>query len=227
MKPIIGVIGRLDTIEEKYTTFCMYENIRRAIVCGGGIPLLIVPTNSIKYFESIPSEECSLSDLDKEDLRRMVDLCSGILIPGTNRLMEYDKYIYEYSYSKNLPILGICGGMQLFGIINGHKEYLSEIKTNINHNMPGVEKAHSISVIPNTRLNEMLNKEKIVVNSRHKMALANSGEFIISATSDDGTIEALEHPTKPIIGVQWHPEVLIENDENSKQLFKQFIRMCK
>lgn len=66
------------------------------------------------------------------------------------------------------------------------------------------------------------------MNSFHHQAIKKlADDFKISALSKDGVIEAIEHKNKPIFGVQWHPEMLLsENEENALLLMKRFIRYC-
>lgn len=69
--------------------------------------------------------------------------------------------------------------------------------------------------------------EKIVgksanVNSYHHQAVKAIPEgWRVSAVSPDGIIESIEYPGQPIFSVQWHPEVL--GDENSARLFTAFV----
>lgn len=74
----------------------------------------------------------------------------------------------------------------------------------------------------NSKLYEILSSEKIKVNSRHRKCIKET-KLDCVAYSEDGIIEALEDKKKRFfIGVQWHPECLI-NDEFSKKLFDAFI----
>ena len=85
---------------------------------------------------------------------------------------------------------------------------------------------HYINIVPNTLLFKILKEKRILVNSRHYDCLKWTN-LKISAVSDDGIIEAIENEKqKFFLGVQWHPETLIDIDSNSYQLFKYFIDIC-
>lgn len=227
-KPIIGIVGRSDTSSEDYNIICCFENIRRSIIKHGGIPILILPNQNLDYEPSIPKEIDRLTLSEKEDLKKAVDLCDGIVMPGTYKLFEYDRFIYEYSLSKDIPILGICGGMQLMGIVdNNEKEILVKNDTNLKHFQKGIKYVHKINIIEDTLLSKIINKKEIEINSRHNYHLSKVNKLKVSAYSEDGFIEAIEMTNKRfVLGVQWHPESMLEYDENSNKIFKSFIDSC-
>lgn len=84
-----------------------------------------------------------------------------------------------------------------------------------NHDLK--DKLHRIYVKDDTFLNSVY-KGNTNVNSYHKQSIKNvANQFIISAKSDDGTIEAIEKGN--IIAVQWHPEEM-----NDILFFEKFIK---
>ena len=227
-KPIIGIVGRSDISSEDYNIICCFENVRRSIIKHGGIPILILPNQDLDYEPSIPKEIDRLTQNEKEDLKKVINLCDGIVIPGTYKLFEYDRFIYEYALSKDIPILGICGGMQLMGLVdNVDKEILVKNNTNLSHFQKNVKYVHEINVIENTLLSKIINKKQIEINSRHNYHLNKANNLKVSAYSEDGLIEAVELSNKKfVLGVQWHPEAMLEYDENSNEIFKSFVRSC-
>ena len=68
------------------------------------------------------------------------------------------------------------------------------------------------------------------MNSNHHQAVKNLGEGLrVVAMSPDGIVEATEttNPTRFLVGVQWHPERLIETGPNKAKLFEAFIEAAK
>ena len=66
------------------------------------------------------------------------------------------------------------------------------------------------------------------VNSRHNYHVVDIGNYNVSAYSEDGYIEAIEYPNKKfVVGVQWHPEDMIDFDKNELNLIKYFIETTK
>lgn len=149
--------------------------------------------------------------------------------------MKEERTIFEYKLiesclKNNKPLLAICGGEQLLNVVMGgtlFQDINEEVETNIEHEQknPRNEGSHSIEIVNNTKLAGIVKTNKIFVNSAHHQAVKKVGkDLIVNANSDDGIIEGIEHKNlKFCIGVQWHPEFLIQkSDEN---LFSALIKV--
>lgn len=216
-KPIIGVIARPYITDNNRQVLCILENIRRNILRFGGIPMIILPTKDIVY---INNKESDLTDEDKEILETQIKMCNGILMPGGDRIYYYDKFICNKVNELDMPLLGICMGMQVMCNYNNNN-------TNIKiegHKKPDDEYVHNVKIQKDSKLYEILQEENIEVNSLHGYMVPNSGDYLTSATSNN-VIEAIEKKDKLFnIGVQWHPERT--DDEPSKKIFNAFINAC-
>lgn len=153
--------------------------------------------------------------------------CEGILITGGCDPTKYDYYILDYAIKHRLPVLGICLGMQIMGTYRNQNE-LKPIGTN-KHQKPKERYVHKVSLDPSSKLFTYFgNTREIEVNSRHVEQITTGGMFSVIGRSEDGIMEALENPTHSFqIGVQWHPESMIDYDENSRKLWKEFVKQCK
>jgi len=199
MKPIIGIITRLVLSDEKNKMYGAYEDMIKAISKNGGIPIGIFPNNT-----------------------NVISLCNGIIFQGGDYYTEYEKKYLKYTYDNDIPTLGICLGMQHMAMLFDAKEY------NINnHKEKNKKYVHKIIIDKNSKLYSIIKKEEILVNSRHTSAIKDT-KLYISGTSEDGIIESIEDNSKKFfIGLQWHPESMINYCDISNTIFKKFIDICK
>jgi putative glutamine amidotransferase len=131
------------------------------------------------------------------------------------RRHDADLLLARHVLARRLPVLGICGGLQLLVIARGGalvQDIPSEWPNAIQHSVPGDEPcSHQIAVVPGTRLHALTGQTALTVNSFHHQAAqpGRTGGLAVSAHAPDGMIEAVEDPAHPfLIGVQWHPERL-------------------
>ena len=224
-KPIIGIVSRPGGCDE-FNYLMTVESYRNAIIMSGGNPIAILPPQLLDYNEFSASELNSLSYDEKNMIVEQIKLCDGILMPGGNKRYEYDRFITQYCLDKDIPILGICLGMQLLAT-HINRDTLVFTDEEFSHSKPDVDMVHMIELDKNSILFDIIGEEEIMVNSRHRYKITETGDFSISGYSFDRVIEAIEDPTKKFaIGVQWHPENLMDT-EPSKRLFKRFIESCR
>jgi putative glutamine amidotransferase len=110
------------------------------------------------------------------------------------------------------PTLAICRGMQVLNVARGGDlhQHLPDLIGHAGHSPTVGEYAlHQVEVQPASRLAKILNGSAVDAASHHHQAIDRIGQgLVVSATADDGTIEAVEDPELAyFIGVQWHPEV--------------------
>ena len=144
-----------------------------------------------------------------------IKLCQGIIIPGGDNVHINDYLIIKYLYDNNIPVLGICLGMQLMA-----KSFSKDNEKDIDNHYSKFNYVHYIDINKDSLLFKILKKERIMVNSRHHSFISNT-KLKVNATCK-GIIEGVEASNKKFfLGVEWHPESL--NDTNSFILFKYFI----
>jgi putative glutamine amidotransferase len=239
-KPIVGIT--LDYLNDdesnRYSNFPWYalrQQYSKAILDSGGIPLFL------------PFESYSNS------VNEVIYLIDGLLIPGGdydippnmyNNEIKFDTkpaidrsnneiLILKAALDANMPVLGICHGMQLLNVFLGGDLYQSikdEIANSINHkNKMRQNPEHEIHIIPSTKLDRIAESKTHRINSNHRQAVKNLGSnLIISAISPlDGVIEAIESISHNfVLGIEWHPEIIATPDLD-KKLFSAFIDASK
>ena len=98
---------------------------------------------------------------------------------------------------------------------------------NIKNHKNKLSYSHDVILNKGSKLYNIYKKDVIKVNSRHNFILKNTN-LKITGLSGDGYIEAIEDPSKEFfLGVQWHPETMLEYDPIQNNLFKCFIKYCK
>lgn len=226
-KKIIGILGRPIKDSENENAVAIYDGFRVAVIEKNCIPFLITPPADIDYVDTLGKDIPKLTSAEEEILRQMVDMCDGLIIPGGYRWYNYDIYVLDYAISKDIPVLGICMGMQLIGSRDNNynsKECLVRNESSLEHRQVGKNYAHSVNIVPNTKLMSIINEKTLFVNSKHRYHISKVNDLVVSAYSEDGLIEAVEYPNKKfVIGVQWHPERMIKYDKAANDLFDAFI----
>ena len=156
----------------------------------------------VKLILSIGHKPLLISNLLYDDKKKTINKWlddfkpEGIIFSGGNDFGEFiirdktEEFLYYWALKKRIPILGICRGMQLIGLLNGTK--LKKIKNHINLN----------HIIVNQS-----NKKEYLKNSFHAYSLENCPkDFKITFLSKDGEIEGIVHKKENITGIMWHPE---------------------
>jgi hypothetical protein len=178
--------------------------------------------NVEQYLRELTNEEVKTVRNDAITLEKIKILNPSriVLSPGPKHPKDSGICLEILKNIENTPILGICLGHQAFGLVFGGKIEKLEI--------PLHGKTSEITV---TGKNSILFKdmpEKFNVMRYHSLYVSEENlpeELTVTAKSDDGIIMALEHKTKDIYGIQFHPESFFT--EYGKNIIKNFISNTK
>jgi putative glutamine amidotransferase len=125
---------------------------------------------------------------------------------------EFEWKVLEYSKKENLPILGVCRGLQITNVFFGGT-LIPDLQNRHKENHNSFEKAdryHAVNVIADTAFHRITNSLQGEINSSHHQAADVIGAGLkVSALSSDNVIEALERINEKdsyVLLVQWHPE---------------------
>ena len=204
----------------------------KAVMEAGGVPVLLPNSTDLSCVEEIAAglDGFLLSGGGDVDPALFGARATAQLGAVTPRRDDFELALARYVMNEtDKPVLGICRGIQVMNVAMGgtlHIDLPSDGKLCHSLSMyPRNVRTHDVKVIPETRMEEIMAGLEGRVNSFHHQAIRDLADcFVISAVSaDDGVIEAVEQPGERfVVGVQWHPEELVEFKE-ARELFRSFV----
>jgi len=235
MRPLIGTATRTQDDGEltRYWGFATYP---RAVDLAGGAPVLI-PLG-----------------LSEETLRALFEHLNGLLIQGgvdvhpqtygeavTPYCNETDLardatelMLLRWALKEGMPILGICRGLHMLNSAAGgtlYQDIAAQLGTKLQHvhvkGNPYDFHAHTIDIDSPSHLTRALGTTRLEVNSLHHQAVKQIAPgFHVTARAPDGIVEGIEadDPRQFALGVQFHPEWMIDDDARMIGIFQEFVR---
>lgn len=209
----------------------------KAVELAGGTPLIVPIVDEIEsIWEFVKSLDGIVftggSDIDPYYYGENPNKKLGNINPFRNQHeVELCKRVL---YDTEIPILGICRGLQLINITAGgslYQDLESQREGGFSHrlsNFPKFYPSHQVEIQGESKLGKIFGKEKMGVNSFHHQAIKDLGKGLIaSMKAEDGLIEGVElEGDRYVVAVQWHPEAMIEKDKSYLKLFLDFIDQC-
>lgn len=133
---------------------------------------------------------------------------------------------------RGLPMLGICRGAQVIGVALGgtlHQDIGACVRRPLAHRSDGDQPvSHRIRLAEGCLLQQVLEQSELNTNSFHHQANARLGaEVRAVGWAEDGVVEAIEGPGRFLVGVQWHPERMVGEDEGQARLFGAFVEASR
>lgn len=228
--PLIGLTGNYSN-----TNCTLAEGYYQSVLKAGGIPVIIPP------YDDTESLIHTLNHLDGILLTGGGDLNPLFLgeepireLHGINpRRDRQELLLTKLAADRQLPILGICRGIQVLNAaFNGPLYQDIHVQmggTRIKHSqdLDRSYASHTVDITPDTLLHRLFGTDVLAVNSFHHQAVQEAAPgFRVCARATDGVIEAIESTEyKSMLGVQWHPECFILNgDECMMPLFQWLVR---
>jgi putative glutamine amidotransferase len=233
-RPWIGIPTRY---HEKSEYIGQIRHYLDAVLWAGGLPLLIPSTG------------------DDAITREYVEQVQGVLLPGSPTDIDPKKYgaaphaklgkiypereatdfaILHLAEQREMPVLGICFGVQSINVHRGGslvQDIPSVVSNSLIHDEDdGKPPArHMVRLVSDSLIGRLAGRAEMEVNSYHHQSVERPGtDLRVSAVSPDGVIEAVEDATgRFLIGVQWHPERGWRGDPASQALFKALIEQAR
>jgi putative glutamine amidotransferase len=216
----------------KYPWYALRQNYSAAIAAAGGLAVALPhdPGLADAYLDHLDALIVTGGAFDVDPAMYGETSRHSTVELKENRTLA-ELALLQAALARNLPVLGICGGEQLLAVALGGT-LIQHIPDSIPNALPHeqatshYEPGHSVDIRPGTLLYKITGTQKMQVNTSHHQAVRSPGRSTINATAPDGVIEGIEDPSQKFcLGVQWHPEYLI--DEGDKRLFEALVAAAK
>jgi len=205
---------------------------------------------NMNYFAAVEAAGAqAVAMAGPEDLSRLSSL-DGLILPGGGDVNpalyheeniasifindardSWEKKFFSEAYAMELPVLGICRGIQIINVCLGGSLIQDVPHGEIHRSTEEGDRVHETTVEEDSFLYEVYGRRQMWVNSAHHQAvkMLGRGLRIVQRSKTDGIIEGLCHNNQPVWAVQWHPERMClqharTDTEDGLKLFKWFVR---
>ncbi|GAA1935768.1 gamma-glutamyl-gamma-aminobutyrate hydrolase family protein [Nocardioides marmoribigeumensis] len=230
MRPLVAVVGRrADSVPIlRFSATLAAEAICEAVYAGGGEPVVVHgpaadPTEGLQE---------RLARFDGVLIPGGADLGPGRYgqqpHPGTVAVVDFqdelDLAAARAAVAADLPTLAICRGMQVLNVALGGTLLQHVEETTVRHR----DAQHDVAVVRGSRLHAIVGGDRVPVSSYHHQAIdVLAPDLVVTATADDGLVEAVEHRTADVLAVQWHPEDLHAISVSDAALFADLVERAQ
>jgi len=212
-KPLIGITCGMN----EQGRYVLSKEYAAAVRAAGG-EAVILPSDCKNFFPEVSGFLFSGGD-DVDPL-----LWGEARLPQLKRLEperdRYEIFLARRAWQENVPVLGICRGMQILNVALGGTLW-QDIASQLPDALP-----HSPDIPLEKTAHRVFFPEEVYVNSHHHQGIRTLAETLsVKALAPDGLIEAFYAQSKKFFwGVQWHPERLLNADKVGIWLFQCFIQ---
>ena len=151
---------------------------------------------------------------------------------------EFEFSLLEGALARRAPILGICRGVQMINVKFGgtlYQDMKEDAEPQLEHRQTDLgksrqEPSHAVLVTDSESNLGAIVRSACHVNSLHHQAVKRLGRGLkVTARSEDGFVEALESAEEYpfLMAVQWHPEEMVSNSAEQREIFVRFVAKCR
>lgn len=245
-RPIIGIIPTFQTAD---SSLLLPKRYLSAIEAAGGAPIVLPLSQSEKTYEALlPLMDGFLlsggQDISPERYGAQRTPEVSETTPGRE---EVEHLVLSYAYRYDVPLLGICRGMQMMNVFFGGTLYLDLEQQEPGENeasphcsampcmhimhqqtAPYSQPSHQVRIMAQSRLGHAVKAETLAVNSIHHQGICELAPNLEPAAfGPDNLTEAIEVAERTfMVGVQWHPEFLV-NDNHMGLIFRELVEQAR
>lgn len=234
-KPIIGLCTSYEKNEQEDRIFINHAYLE-AVRHFGGIPL-VIPAEAREDEQLFLLSKCrGLVMTGGDDIDPALygeTILNDTVFPAPERDLREPRLL-AMAMERQIPILGICRGMQIMNVYFGgtlYQDIPAQLETTVPHKMerPFERVIHDCLLQPGTPLRNHTDQDTIGVNSFHHQAIKEvAPPLAVMGRAADGIVEAVWKPDYPFLwAVQWHPEMLWHVEESARRIWEAFINACQ
>jgi putative glutamine amidotransferase len=235
-RPTVGITpdAEGDGESERYSVKTAYAE---AVLLAGGLPLVLAVTPDANVVDAYLDRVSAVVvtggafDVPPEAYGETAREGLGPLKPSRT---AFETLVLQGALQRKLPLLGVCGGMQLLNVVLGgtlyqdlHRDF-PQAKEHEQRNARS-QPSHPVEVRDGSTLAEVLGRGQLMVNSTHHQAVSRvAASLRVSATAPDGVVEAVESTEHPFaLGIQWHPEALLQSMPLQLGLYRALVHKAR
>ncbi len=225
--PLIGItVDNRDNSADsgRYESSIAYS---RAVAEAGGVPVLLPHEPELATTYATTCDGLVLTGGVDPDTAAFGEPMHPKARPIDPRRQAFELALLDAAATRDLPVLGVCLGMQLMALRAGGRlhQYLPDVMEASEAHRD--DRRHAIELRQTDSVLGQLIEAGCTVVSYHQQAVADAGSMRVVATAPDGVIEAIDDPSRRFwIGVQWHPERGGAGSLN-RGLFERLIAACR
>jgi putative glutamine amidotransferase len=230
-RPRIGLTLDADDARRTYELGRAYVD---AVLAAGGLPLLLPHDRGAAgaYLALLDALVVTGGAFDVPP-ERYGEARRPACGPARPERTAFEEELLEAALAERMPVLGVCGGMQLLNVVRGgtlHQDLGADLGI-AGHEQPPPKDApsHEVDVAAGTQLAALVGAGRLAVNSTHHQAVRDPGAgVLVSARAPDGVVEAIEIPDLPFaLGVQWHPEAVLAHEPRHAALYRGLVAAAR
>ena len=235
-RPLIGIVAGQHATREGVVRVGVPRAYVSAVEMAGGVPVIIplVEDTNLAPAYLKPLDGLLLAgggDVDPARFGEEPIPQLGNVDPERDAL---EIALAQKALEADLPVLGICRGIQVLNVAAGgtlYQDLPSQVPHALKHDQsaPRWYPCHEVRLAPDSMLARIFQAETLRVNSFHHQAVrVVAPAFRVAGKSKDAVIEAVESREHTfVVGVQWHPECMVERDPVQRLLFEAFVQAAR
>lgn len=201
-----GVTQPIETVGRRYVD---------GVVAAGGVPFVLPSLDPVHAAAAVGAIDALLltggGDLDPDTYGAVAEPESGAPDPDRD---GWELALVGAARDLGIPILGICRGAQVVNVAYGGTlvQHLPARAAEGHDDLDrAADEVHEVHVVPGSRLHRVLGATAVRANTLHHQSVDVVGPGLVaSGVAEDGVIEAVEAVDGRVLGVQWHPELLLD-----------------